>query len=107
MLLISKNTSEGVIQGHLEDIRGRISFEDLMKIFDIKEHSRILGRSLRSNIFEIKGQSRIFGRSFISQILQGSAENLRGQRSFKDIPKLSMIKDHSKIFGRLFEVKDL
>ena len=74
-------------QGPSEDLPCLRSFNDLRKIFEIKDHSRIFGNSS--------------GSSFIRR----SSDDLRDQRSFKELTTIFMIEDQSSIL-KIFEVKD-
>ena len=83
-----------IFQKSSEDFRNRRS-----KIF---RRPSISSNYEDSSIFQIEDLSRIFGRSSRSNIIRRSLDN-RHQRSFKDLPWIFEIKDHS----RIFEIKDL
>ena len=67
-------------QGSSEDLRDRRSFKNLRKIFEIKFHSKIIGRSSRS------------------KVIQGTPDVLHDRRSFKDLGKFFEANDSSKTF---------
>ena len=71
-----------IFRGSSEDPRDQISFKNLRKIFEIKTHSKIIGRSLRS------------------KVIQGTPDVFHDRRSSKGFRKIFEIKQHSRSFRK-------